>query len=125
MKQPKYNKIITFNSEKDWNEIQNSILIKYFNSLGLYETIKTNRIIFKRNAHKANDFIAPGTKSDFFKIIRLVEIKLINTEKRRIKIEASISLSYLIILSIGLGMNFCFGMIYFFNEIGLTSIFNY
>lgn len=121
MKQPKINKIITFDSNKDWTDIQNSLLIKYFNSLGLYETVNSNRILFKRNAHKANDFIKTGTKRDFFKVIRMAEIKLIKNEKHKMKIEVSISLSYLIILSIGLGISFCLGMIYSFNEIGLTA----
>lgn len=121
MKQPQIKKVFTIETDKDWTDIQNSDLIGYFNSLGLYETVYKNRVIFKRNAHKANDFIKTGTKRDFLEIIRLAEVKLIETGKYQIKLEVSISLNYLIILSIGLGISYFLGMILFINEIGLTT----
>ena len=117
MKQPRIKKTIAFNSNLDWTEKRKSILILYFNSLGLYEKVYKDRILFKLNAQKPTDFIVTGTKRDFFKVIRNVEIKINEFNNRTISVDISVDLTYLIVISIGLGFSFFLGIIIYLKDL--------
>jgi len=117
MKQPKTKKTIMINSNVDWNDKQQSIFIQYFNKLGLYESTSKDKIVFKLNAQKPTDFLVAGTKRDFFKIIRIVEIKLKKTRNRTISAEIEIDLTHLILISIGLGFSFFLGIFMYLKDL--------
>ena len=123
MKQPRIKKTIAFSSNTEWTEKQKSIFIQYFNSIGLYEETYADRILFKRNAQKPTDIMLAGTKRDFFKVIRTVEIKLNRIKNGAITADISIDLTYLIIISIGLGISFFLGnLIYLKDSISIGYI---
>lgn len=124
MKQIQFRKSIAFDTDEDWTELKQLLLariIQYFKWLGLYCIENENRLTFKRNVQKANDFIKTGTRSDILNIIRNAEIELFDTDKPKKKIELKVDLTYLIVLAIGFSMVFCLGTIYYMTEIGLVN----
>ena len=116
--------IIKFQNEYDWTDFKNQIfpkLIQHFNNIGLKGIISDDAVRFNKATQKPDDFGRIWRLKDLFSIIRTADAKLFRNITLQKTLELSIDLTYLVFLSVGLGVCFCLGFAFFINDIGFPS----